>query len=230
MFGRIGAALGVYAAVMTTGALASAEEPHLRGTPFETPANLVATGASVKRTSLDGTLTADDRGRLRALGLGKMHSAAVVLHHIPKTDAARQISRLRMLAHRVDGFDPSGACDRITAEGDGTGLCTGSVDGPLGRIPVRMPVAARLTESGDGSVHLLISNVRPMEAKPLFAWSPVVAPGHLKVAIDLYPTDDGWLVYTRVGVEMSDHESSAKTISDALLKLDAWLSRDLSRA
>jgi len=230
MYRRMWAAFAVCCAVSTTGAIAEADDNQLRGTPFETPANVVATGASVRRTSLDGTLTADDRGRLRALGLGKMHSAAVVLHHIPKTDAARQIARLRVLAHRVDGFDPSGACDRITSEGDGTGLCTGSVDGPIGRIPVRMPVSARLTESADGSVHLLISNVRPMEAKPLFSWSPVVAPGHLKVAVDLYPTDDGWLVYTRVGVEMSDHESSAKTISDALLKLDSWLSRDLAHA
>ena len=57
----------------------------------------------------------------------------------------------------------------------------------------------------------------------------IFAPDHLKVIVDMYPTDDGWLVYTRVGVEMSDHESSAKTISDALLKLDSWLSRDLAR-
>jgi hypothetical protein len=58
----------------------------------------------------------------------------------------------------------------------------------------------------------------------------VVDPDHLKVVYEMYPTDDGWLVYTRVGVDMSAHASSAKTISDALLKLEAWLTRELARA
>jgi hypothetical protein len=233
MFGRTWAA-AILAATVFVCASASADEGTLAGTPFEAGSNAaalpqLARGASVRRTSLDGTLTADDKQRLRALGLGKLHSAAVVLHRIPKTDPAKQLARLRKLARAVDGFAPSGACDGITAEGDGKGLCTGSVDGPLGKIPVRMPVGAKLVEDGD-KVHLTIQNVRPMEAKPLFSWSPVVDPGHLKVLVDFYPTpeNDGWLVYTRVGVEMSDHESSAKTISDALLKLDSWLSKELA--
>jgi hypothetical protein len=235
MFGRTWTALVAAAVVTMTGVSASADETQLKGTPFEAGPNAAAVpqlarGATVRRSSLEGNLTQDDKQRLRALGLGTMHSAAVVLHRIPKTDAARQLARLKKLSQRVDGFAPSGACDGITSDGEGTGLCTGSVDGPLGRIPVRMPVAAKLTEGGDGSIHLLIHNLRPMEAKPLFSWSPVVAPDHLKVMVDLYPTDDGWLVYTRVGVEMSEHESSAKTISDALLKLDSWLSRELARA
>jgi len=235
MLGRTWAAVVIAAVVTLAGASASADESQLRGTPFEAGPNAAAVpqlvkGGTVRRSSQDGTLTQDDKQRLRALNLSTLHSAAVVLHRIPKTDAARQIARLKKLSQRVDGFAPSGACDGITSDGDGTGVCTGSVDGPIGRIPVRMPVAAKLTESADGSIHLLIHNLRPMEAKPLFSWSPVVAPEHLKVMVDLFPTDDGWLVYTRVGVEMSDHASSAKTISDALLKLDSWLSRELARA
>jgi hypothetical protein len=238
MSGRIWAAVATAAIVSASAATpASADEasPALKGTPFESGANAaalpqLARGQSVRRSSLDGTLNADDRSRLGALGLGKMHSAAVVLHRIPKTDQARQVARLKKLVRSVDGFAPSGACDGITSEGEGTGLCTGSVDGPLGKIPVRMPVAAKLTESDGGAMHLAISNMRPMEAKPLFSWSPVVEPGHLKVVVDFYPEGDAWLVYTRVAVEMSEHESSAKTISDALLKLDAWLSRDLAKS
>ena len=51
----------------------------------------------------------------------------------------------------------------------------------------------------------------------------------IQVAIELFPTDDGWLEYTRVGVEMSAHEGSAKTISDAMLKLEGWMSRELGK-
>jgi len=243
MKGSVWSAVGLAAILSLSAASASADatspsdsgRPPLRGTPFESGPNAAALpklagGASVKRSSHDGTLTPDDRFRLRALGLSALHSGVVALHKIPKTDASRQIARFRKLARAVEGFSPSGACDEIVAEGEGSGLCTGSVDGPLGKVPVRMPFAAKLTEGEDGSLHLLMRNMRPLEAKPLFSWSPVVAPDHMKFAVDLYPTDDGWLVYTRIGVDMSAHESSAKTITDALVKLDTWLSRELSKS
>ena|SRR5688572_9252930 len=111
--------------------------------PFASAASLTA-GRAVKRSSKDGTLTADDRARIRTMGLSSADAAVVVLRKIPKTDVAKQLARLRTLARSVDGFAPSGACDGITSEGEGRGLCTGSVDGPLGRVSARMPVAARL--------------------------------------------------------------------------------------
>ena len=234
----MGAALGavVFACAGAGEARADqgSESTDLRGTPFEAGPNAaalpqLARGAAARRQSTDGTLTPDDRARLRALGLGRLHSGAVVLHKIPRRDPSRQLARLRRLVRAVGGFAPSEACDGIVTTGDGTGLCTRSVDGPLGRVPVRMPVSAKLAEEASGAVRLVITNHQPMEAKPLFGWSEVVAPGRLKVVYEMYPCDDGWLVYTRVGVDMKAHEGSAKTISDALLKLDAWLTRELAR-
>jgi hypothetical protein len=230
-------ALGVVLALASVTTSADEAPPAaqaLHGTPFEGGPNAealpqLARGASVRRQSANHTLTPDDRARLGGLGLGTLHSAAVVLHKIPKRDAA-QLDRLRALTRSVGGFSPSEACDGIVTQGVGVGLCTGSVDGPIGRIPVRMPVSAKLSDMPGGGVRLVITNHQPMEAKPLLGWSEVVAPGHLKVVYEMFPTDDGWLVYTRVGVEMSAHEGSAQTIADALLKLDAWLTRDLSRA
>lgn len=182
----------------------------------------------VRRSSEEGTLTDDDRLRLREIGLARPQSAAVVVRKIRRADAA-QLSRLRALVQAPEGFGPSGACDRISGQGEAHAMCTGHVRGPLGEVPVRMPVAARLVEGGDGSLHLFLSNPRALEAKPFLSWSTVVAPEHLKVSYELFPQPDGWLVYTRVGVEMSAHGDSAKTIADAMLKLDAWLSRELSR-
>jgi hypothetical protein len=62
------------------------------------------------------------------------------------------------------------------------------------------------------------------------SWGRIVEPDRLKVAVDLYPTTEGWFVYTRAAVVMSAHASSAKTITDTLLKLDSWLSLDLARS
>jgi hypothetical protein len=207
----------------------------LQGTPFDSGANAaalpkLAQGATIRRTSEGGTLTPDDRFRLRGLGLPTMHSAAVVLHEIPRTDAARQVARLRTLARSLDQFAPSDVCDHLVATGDSRGLCTGHVDGGFGKVSVRMPVAAKLTEGAGGSLRLVVFNPQPMEAKPLFGWSEIVPPGGLKLAYDLFPTEEGWLVYTRVGVQMSAHEGSAKTISEALLKLESWLTRELARS
>ena len=201
-------------------------------TPFEAGNNAAIlpaldAGGWVRREG--GTLTADDRARLGTMGLGKMHSAVVALHKIPKRDAGRQMARLDGLVHAVGGFAPSEACDALVTQGDHVGLCTGTVDGPLGKVPVRMPVNAKLTREPSGVVRLAITNHAPMEARPLVGWSEVVAPGHLKVIYEMFPTDDGWLVYTRIGVEMSAHEKSAKTITDAMVKLDVWLTRELAK-
>lgn len=166
---------------------------------------------------------------MRAIGISEVDSGVVVLRKIGNVDEAQIEQRLRTLTKSVDGFAPSGACDAITSEGEGAGLCTGSVDGPLGRVPVRMPVVASYTRTPSGVFRLTITNRRAMEAKPLFAWTSVVDPQKLKVVYELYPQEEGWLVYTRVAVDMNSHEGSAKTISDALLKLESWLTRDLSR-
>jgi hypothetical protein len=225
------AALGVLWAG-TAGANEHAEDA-LTGTPFAAGANAAARGqlergGAVRRTSANGTLTGEDRAALSALGLRRMHSAAVALHWIPKTNPQRQIERLRTLARSVEAFGPSGTCDSIKVEGVGRGVCSGSVDGPIGRVRVRIPVAVELVER-ESAMRVLIRNLRPLEAKGLFSWRELVASNHMKVVVDLYPTEDGWYVYTRIGVEMSDHESSAHKISDTLLNLDSWLVRELAR-
>ena len=207
----------------------------LPGTPFESGANAAAIekldqGATVMRTSAENTLTPEDRFRIRALGLPHTHAAAVVLHKIRRADGGRQLLRLHELVLSLDKFAPSDACDAIVATSASKGLCTGHVDGPIGNVPVRMPVSATLTEAEGGALHLVMTNHLAMEAKALFGWSQVVAPNHLKVAYDMFPTDDGWLVYVRVGVEMSNHEGSVKTISDALMKLESWLTRELAKS
>jgi hypothetical protein len=215
-------------------ALASAETSWaISGTPFESGANAAAMdqlsrGREVRRSSADGTLSAEDQARIRAMGL-RSDAAVVVLRRIPKNNAARQLARLRVLAHHVDGFTPSGACAQVRSEGDGVGLCLGSVDGPFGKIPARVPVSATLTETQQGAVRLAIHNHRALEVKPLFTWSSIVPTDRLKFAYELYPAGDAWLEYSIVAVEMSDHKGSASKISDALLKIDTWLTKDLAR-
>ena len=56
-----------------------------------------------------------------------------------------------------------------------------------------------------------------------------MSPDHLKMQIDLFPVADGWLVYTRIALDMSAHTGSAKEIADAMEKLDTWLVRELGR-
>jgi hypothetical protein len=225
-------ALAVVAALGLAPLAASAKGP--AGSPFESGPDAAAIGrlsegGTVKRSSDDKTLTLDDRRRLSALGLPSPNAAAVVLHKIPRTDGARQLARLELLSRSLDALAPSDACDQLVATGVSKGMCSGHVDGPFGKVAVRMPVSARLTRTADNVLHLVFTNPEPLEAKAPFGWSEVVAPNHLKLAYDLYPTDDGWLVHARVGVEMSAHESSAQTIAEALLRLESWLTRDLSR-
>lgn len=190
---------------------------------------LATTAHAERRSSKDNTLTAEDRAQFRAMGLGTADAAVVVTRRIPITDRERQLARLRTLTRSVDGFAPSGACDGITSEGEGRGLCTGSVDGPLGRVSARMPVAARLSQAESGAVRLTIRNHRPLEIKPLFSWTQVVPPGRLALDIDMVPEGATWVVRARVAVDMTDYEGSASKITDAMLKLEAWLAADLSR-
>jgi hypothetical protein len=205
----------------------------LTGTPFASCPNNVAIaelerGRVVRRSSAAGTLTDDDRQRLGTLGMGTA-AAVVVLHRIPRVDDGRQAARLRALARSLDGFNPSGACDAIVSEGDYKALCLGSVDGPLGRVSARMPVASTLTQDARGGFRLLIRNQRDLEIKPLFSWSSVVPAGRLNVVYDLVPADDAWLVSTYISVEMSAHKGSASKISDAMVKLETWLTGELAR-
>lgn len=187
-------------------------------------------GGFIRRSTAEGTLTAEDRRRFRELGLGSPQSAAVIIRKIARSDGPQQLARLQALTHAPVGFAPSGACDEIVPQGEARALCTGHASGPFGNVAVRMPVAARLGQSADGGLHLALHNPKPLEAKGLFSWSTVVAAEHLQVAYDLLPDGDGWLVYVRVGVEMSAHEDSAKEISDAMLRLEAWLTRQLAQA
>jgi len=234
---RWAGAVGALLLAMTVPASSFAAERDdataLRGTPFEHGVNAAAlgrlmNGATVRRTSLDGTMNADDWARMQSLGVEHAHSAAVALHFVPSTVPARQIARLESLARAIVGFAPAGVCDRLVSEGDGRGLCTSTVDGPIGKVDVRLPVVTQLTQGEDGAVHLVMRNMRPVEAKGLLSWSPLVATNHLAAAVDFYPSPTGWFVYTRVVLEMADHESSAKTLSDAFLKLDAWLCASLA--
>ncbi|MBS2018404.1 MAG: hypothetical protein JST00_36400 [Deltaproteobacteria bacterium] len=231
---RVAVAFGLLVACIVSTASADEGASPLQGTPFESGPNAAALpklkpGSAIIRSTADNSLTPDDRFRLRMLGLKKTHSAAVVLRKITRTDVARQEARLRAFAKSLETLAPSGACDAIVSAGDSHALCTGHVDGPLGKVPVRMPVSSKIERTEAGALKLVITNHAPMEAKPFLGWSEVVAPGGLKVAIELFPTDDGWLEYTRVGVEMSAHEGSAKTISDAMLKLEGWMSRELGK-
>lgn len=170
----------------------------------------------------------DDRARIRALGLDRVDGGMVVVRFVPKTDAAKQIGRLRTLARAVQGFAPSGLCDSLSAEGANRGLCMGTSDGPLGKALVRLPFATELHEDDAGAAHFVIWNTRSLEAKALLSWTKLVAPNRLRYAVDLYPTDGGWYSYTRIGVEMSSHASTAKDLVEQFSKLDVWLSREIA--
>ena len=187
-------------------------------------------GGYIRRSTAEGTLTTEDRRRFRELGLGSPQSAAVIIRKIARSEGPQQLARLQALAHAPAGFAPSGACDEIVPQGEARALCTGHARGPFGNVAVRMPVAARLAQTADGGLHLALHNPKPLEAKGVFSWSTVVAADHLQVVYDLLPDGDGWLVYVRVGVEMSAHEDSAKELSDAMLRLEAWLTRQLAEA
>ena len=174
-----------------------------------------------------GALTADDRVKLARLGVANPTSAVVVVRHLARSANGGELARLRSLASAPAQLAPSGACDQILPRGEGQGYCAGHVSTAVGSAPARMPIAASVVEGGPDTLQLVVRNSGPLEVKPLFSWSTVVAPSRLVVAYELAPEPDGWRVTTRVGVEMLAHADSAKQITDTLLKLDAWLTRDL---
>ena len=122
--------------------LCAAEESALARTPFSAKENAAALpelmhGKTVRRSVADGSATAQDRASLHGLGAQSLHAGVVLMHKIPKRNEA-QLKRLRALVSAVDGFAPSGACDEIVREGNGSGLCAGTADGPLGKVKVRI--------------------------------------------------------------------------------------------
>lgn len=189
----------------------------------------VERGGVTKRSTMEGSFTAEDRVHIREIGLPSPHAAVTILRKLGKSEGGRQQARLRALARAPEGFAPSGACDELVADGEAHGLCRGHVSGPLGDVAVRMPIAAKLTEGANGALQLVLNNPRALEAKGLFSWSTVVAPGHMVLVYELLPDPDGWLVSVRFGVEMSAHEGSAKTIAESMLKLESWLTRELGK-
>jgi hypothetical protein len=205
----------------------------LDGTPFMSQVNAAAMpaldqGRAVRRSIAEKTFTAEDRAAMGQLGFRAVHNGVVILHKIPKRNE-KQVERVKSLIRSLAAFSPANACDSITSEGPGRGVCSGTTQGPIGKVAVRMPVQATFAGDPKGGMHVTFSNPRPLEAKGLFSWMQLVAPDNLKLSIDMFPSEDGWLVYTRIGVSMRDHAESAKTITDTLEKIDAWLMKDLAR-
>lgn len=180
-----------------------------------------------KRSEADKTLTDSDRRSFQAMGLAHLHAATVVTRTLPKLGDLR--ARLRGLVQAPERLEPSGVCDKLEAAGAARAACSGRVDGPLGKVAVRTSIGAELTERADGSLHLVLHNATPLEAKGVFSWSPVVETGHLVLSYDLFPDQAGWRTEARVGVEMKAHEGSANDVCDSMLKVESWLSRDLER-
>jgi hypothetical protein len=210
----IAAGLAIAASAIPTAALAGADD------------HTLPVGATVQRSSFDGTLTADDRKRLAELGIYRLTAAAIVIHKIPRHDESGLGDYFDTLLQSVERFTRSGVCGAIAPTGKGTGLCSGHAPGPFGRAPLRMTFEVTLAHEPK-AFHLLFTNTRSLEAKPVLAWTPIVYPGRLKVLIDLVLEPDGWLVYTRMGVEMKKYASAARRIVDAMFGLDAWLVREL---
>jgi len=196
----------------------------------EASAAVPAERATTRRSTAEGNLTDDDRLRFRELGLARPHSAVVIVRHIPRSAGVGQQARLESLARAPEGLAPSGACDELLGQGEANALCRGHVRGPFGNVAARMPIAATLQAGASGTLRLTLTNSRALEVRSLASWSSVVAPEHVVLAYELVPRPDGWLVQVRVGVEMSDHEDSAKAISDCMLKLESWLTRELIKA
>lgn len=188
-----------------------------------------ASSAVARRCAADGTLTADDRRALRELGLAHPNAASVVTRTLRRSEDGRERVRLSGLAHAPQGFGPSAACDSLAPAGEARALCLGHVDGPLGNADVRMHIEATFGEGADGSLHLVLRNATPLEAKGIFSWSAVVAPRHMLMTYDLVPAGDTWRTEARVGVEMLAHEDCAADVSASMLKLESWLSRELAR-
>lgn len=183
------------------------------------------------RSTAAHNLTAEDRNQIAELGIRPLHAGGVSVRSLPIDHRDAQLRRLRELGRSSALLAPSGICDSLVAQPDGTALCTGHADGPLGSdVPMRMTLAARLEERGNGRYSFVVFNTKPLEAKaPIFGWTELVRPQGLKLSFDLAPGDDRWTATTRSGVTMTSHTDSAERLGVVLTKLDDWLAIDLAR-
>jgi hypothetical protein len=216
-------------ALAVTLALGTAHEAHANAAAAEAPGAGAPAGTVARRSTFDHNLTSDDRASIGELGLGQqVQAGAVVIRKISKNDG-KQIERLRQLVAALDGFKPAGLCEKIVGQGFGRALCTATTEGPLGSLPVRLPMAAKL-EPHDAGTRLTLRNERSLEVKVLFSWMEIVRPNNIQLAFDLMPQPDGWLLYTRVGVNLAKRQDTADKLCKLLLKLDTWLAQDLARS
>lgn len=181
------------------------------------------------RSTAARNLTADDRARIAELGIRPLHAGGISLRGLSTEHKDAQISRLRGLSRAPAQLAPSDICDNLVQQSDGTALCTGKTDGPIGDVAVRMTLAARLEEKADGQYSFVVFNTKPLEAKGLFGWTELVKANGLKLTVDLQPNGSYWTETTRMGVTMSSHEDCAERLGEKLAKLDAWLAGDLAR-
>jgi hypothetical protein len=147
-----------------------------------------------------------------------------------RDDVARekQIGRLRDLVRSLELVAPSGICDSVVARGVGVAACTGTADGPIGQVPVRMNIAARLDSIADGSLTLVVFNATALEAKGLFSWTTLVRPEELMLVVHFVPEGDHWRACSRMNVTMASHPDAAPRLLDKIALLDNWISRDLA--
>ena len=115
-----------------------------------------------------------------------------------------QLGRLRELGRSSALPAPSGICDSLVAQPDGTALCTGHADGPLGSdVPMRMTLAAP-GGAQQRPLPFVVFNTKSLEAKaPIFGWTELVRPHGLELSLDLTPGTDRWTATTRSGVTMT---------------------------
>lgn len=201
---------------------------------LSTPALVVAilgliSSGEQHRSTATRTLTQDDRAHIAELGIQPLHSGAISVRSISAEHREAQLDRLRALSHAPVALAPSEICDSLVAQKDGSALCTGHADGPIGDVAVRMSLAARFEEHGEGRYSLVVFNTTPLEAKGLFGWTELAKANSLKLSLDLAPNGDHWSETTRMGVTMSSHSDSAERLGEKLTKLDAWLAGDLAR-
>lgn len=182
------------------------------------------------RSTAAHNLTSQDRAQIAELGIRPVHAGAISVRTLSTEHHDAQLDRLRELGRSPVQLAPSGICDSLVAQPDGTALCTGHADGPFGAgIPMRMTLTARFEERGEGRYGLVVYNTKSLEAKSLFGWTELVKPQGLKLSLDLVPNGDHWTETTRSGVGMSSHTDSAERLGEKLTMLDRWLATDLAR-
>lgn len=188
----------------------------------------IAPSPQEHRSTAKHTLTQDDRAHLAELGLRPLHAGAISVRPIASSRRAAHLDRLRELGRAPAQLAASEICDELAPLSDGTAVCTGRTDGPMGQVRVRMTIATRLEDRGDGRVSFVVFNTRPLEAKSLFGWTELAKANGVKFSLDLEPTEDHWTETTRMGVTMSSHVDASERLGEKLVKLDRWLASDLA--